>query len=183
MVDIKLLVDYIKEGKKKDFTAAQLKSSLIQQGYKLEDIEKATELADGMDFAEISGKNGFKVAQKVRKHNPLVFIGGGVLVLVLIVALIFVNLGKGGKNLFNKTESKFDESGFLKDPFPSKDQINKLPLPTKEDDPFKISTKFLDEQKTNYGEKVTPPPIPAKSEIQDAINQSLTPLKIARNQT
>jgi len=126
MVDIGILVKYLKDGKQKGFSAEQLKQTLVEQGYSLEEINKAIDISEGKAIAEIP-----------KKHNILVFIVGGVLILILIGVLIFVNVRKYSI----KTEDKFDESSFLKDPFSSQGKIiEDLPLPTKEDDPFAGST-------------------------------------------
>ena len=89
---VETLVEYIKEGKKKGFTLEQLHKSLLDQGYNIEEIQSAVLIEE--NAPTLTEEHGIKMNnQKIKKHNPLVFIIGIVLILILFVALLVLNLG------------------------------------------------------------------------------------------
>ncbi len=104
MVDILVLVNYFKEGKKKGFSSQQLHKSLIQQGYNIEDIQKAFSLSE-----ENPTETMFKdvklqpdISLKPKSHNPLIFIVGFILVIILIIALVFIRFNDSRYNGYSE---------------------------------------------------------------------------------
>lgn len=91
---VETLVGYIKEGKKKGFTLEQLHKSLLEQGYNIEEIQNAVIITENAPtLTEEHGINMEKPLIK-KSHNPLVFVIGIVLILILAGALIVLNLDK-----------------------------------------------------------------------------------------
>lgn len=158
MVDIDVLVKYLKDGKEKGFNVEQLKDSLIKQGYSLDDINKAIGAFEG----EVEVKPEIK-AEIPKRHNILVFIIGGILLLILIGVLIFMNVEKEIVKEGMKEEFLTPELP----PLPSGEipiQINEIPREiSKELPPLPSGENFSSQEikEINFTELPKLPPIPS----------------------
>ncbi len=156
-----VLIKYLKEGKQKGYNTDQLQKSLIEQGYNTSEILEA--ISEIENIPKITEEHALPINKTITKktHNPLVFIIGIVLVIILAVTLILLNVKKEG----TKTTG-FEKMMPIPEPVNIKD-IKTPPLPPM---PEMDKSRTIQNKPLNISNMPELPKIPETAEIKEPNN-------------